>query len=328
MSASVAMTGLEPNAASMTGTVAVVGPTGAGKGELGLRIAERLGRPILVCDSVKVYRGLDIGSAKPSVEARARVAHHLVDCVDPDQPFTAGDYARRALPLLRETGGIFVGGTGLYLRATAWTQTGADLPDVGRGVDDPERAAFEATWRAREDAERGAVHRALSAIDEETAAKIHPGNIVRLIRALWLCRVHGGPVSRARREDPPRPRVRLMLLVLDPGAEALDRRIARRVDAMLEAGWLAEVEKLMKAGYDSRHKAMRSLGYRQLVDVVLGRMDIDEAKESIVVATRQYARRQRTYFRHQLPAHAVVHLDDAKRCPWRDVEAFVAGGSP
>ncbi len=328
MSASVPCPTAVRAASRLPTAVAVVGPTAAGKAEFGLRVAERLGRPILVCDSVKVYRGLDIGSAKPSASARARVPHHLLDCVDPDETFTAGDYARRALPLLEDVGGVFVGGTGLYLRATAWTQTGAGLPDVGRSLDDPERAAFEATWRAREEDERGAVHRALSAVDPETAAQIHPSNVVRLLRALWLCRAHGGPVSRVRREDPPRPRVRLMLIVLDPGVEAVDRRIARRVDAMLEAGWLAEVEMLVKAGYDARHKAMRSLGYRQLVDVVLGRMDLEPAKQAILVATRQYARRQRTYFRHQLPADVVVHIDDPERCPWDQVVAFAeAGGS-
>lgn len=303
--------------------VAVVGPTGAGKEALGVRVAERLRRPVLVCDSVKVYRGLDIGSAKPGPPIRARVPHHLLDLVEPDETLTAVEYADRALRQLGETGGVFVGGTGFYLRAVGWTHTRTD-PELDRPADDPQRTTFEATWREREASDPGSAWRALDAIDPRTAEAIHPRNLVRVVRALWLCRICGGAVSRARQADPPRPRVRLLLLVLDPGP-ALDARIARRVDAMLDAGWLAEVEKLREAGYDGRHKAMRSLGYRQMLDVVEGRMDLEAARHAILVATRQYARRQRTYLRHQLPADIVIHLSDPDACPWDRVEAFSRG---
>jgi tRNA dimethylallyltransferase len=303
--------------------VAVVGPTAAGKEALGVRVAERLQRPVLVCDSVKVYRGLDIGSAKPSAKMRARVPHHLVDLVDPDATFTATSYADCALRQLGATGGVFVGGTGFYLRATAWTQSRTD-PELDRSASDPQRLAFEATWREREAVEPGATWRALAAVDPLTADAVHPRNLVRVLRALWLCRICGGPVSHVRQADPPRPRVRLLLLVLDPGS-ALDALIERRVDAMLGAGWLAEVENLREAGYDGRHKAMRSLGYRQMLDVVEGRMSLEAARQAIVVATRQYARRQRTYFRHQFPAGIVFHLKAAEDCPWDQVEAFSRG---
>jgi tRNA dimethylallyltransferase len=303
--------------------VAVMGPTAAGKEALGVRVAERLQQPVLVCDSVKVYRGLDIGSAKPSAQTRARVPHHLLDLVDPDETFSAVDYADHALRALDATGGVFVGGTGFYLRAAAWTQT--PIPaELDRSADDPQRVALEATWRRREAAEPGAAWRALAAIDPLTADTIHPRNLVRIVRALWLCRICGGAISRARQADPPRPRVRLLLLVLDPGP-ALDARIAARVDAMIAAGWMAEVEKLREAGYDARHKAMRSLGYRQMLDVVEGRVDLETARHAIVTATRQYARRQRTYLRHQLPAQLVVHLTQPEDCPWDRVDAFARG---
>ena len=312
---------------SLPRAVAVVGPTAAGKESLGVRVAERLQQPVLVCDSVKVYRGLDIGSAKPDARTRARVAHHLIDLVEPDAIFTAVDYADLALEQLARTGGVFVGGTGFYLRATAWTQTWSD-PSLDRAADDPQRVAFEASWGEREAAEPGAAWRALSAIDAPTAEGIHPNNFRRIVRALWLCRICGGAVSRVRAADPPRPRVRLLLLVLDPGP-ALDARIVRRVDAMIAAGWQAEVENLRQAGYDGRHKAMRSLGYRQMLDVVEGRMDLESARQAIVLATRQYARRQRTYLRHQLPAEHVIHLSDPEACPWDRIEAFARGeGGP
>jgi tRNA dimethylallyltransferase len=122
--------------------------------------------------------------------------------------------------------------------------------------------------------------------------------------------------------------MRLLLLVVDPGPEALDRRIAARVDRMLEAGWLAEVEKLREAGYDGRHKAMRSLGYRQMLDVVEGRTDLGPARQAIRVATRQYARRQRTYFRHQLPVDDVIDVTEPDACPWERIDAFLAGEAP
>lgn len=313
-----------PGREALPTVVAVVGPTAAGKEELGVRVAQRLGLPVLVCDSVKVYRGLDIGSAKPGPATRARVPHHLIDLVDPDAGFTAGEYARRAWVHLDETGGVIVGGTGLYLKATAWTGSGGDI-EGARSVDDPKRAAFDAEWNEREMRVPGAAWSALAAIDPVTAHTIHPRNLVRIIRALWLCRMHEGPVSRVREADPPRPRVRLVLVVLDPG-EALDARIADRVDQMIAAGWLAEVEKLREAGYDGRHKAMRSLGYRQMLDVVEGRTNLEEARHAIRVATRQYARRQRTYFRHQLPAQVVIHLREADACPWDRIEAYVSDG--
>lgn len=310
---------------AMRPTLAIVGPTAAGKERLGLEVAERLGLPILVCDSVKVYRGLDIGSAKPGPDARARVPHQLLDLVDPDAPFSAGDYARAAWARLEGGPGLFVGGTGFYLRAVGWTVSGHPAEDADP-VDDPRRAAFDARWSERDRASPGAAHRALHAVDPETAAEIHPRNLFRTLRALWLCERHGEPVSAVRRRDPPRPRLPLMLVVLDPGPELLEGAVARRLDRMLDAGWLDEVEKLVQAGYDARHKAMRSLGYRQLLDVVEGTCALPEAREAIKIATRQYARRQRLYFRSQLPAERIVRISHPDQFPWREVDEFLARG--
>ncbi|HFE45436.1 MAG TPA: tRNA (adenosine(37)-N6)-dimethylallyltransferase MiaA [Nannocystis exedens] len=306
--------------------LALVGPTASGKSRLGLEIAERFGLTILCCDSVQVYRGLDIGSAKPTKEERRRVPHELIDLVDPDQEFSAGDYARAALGHVAAGPAIFVGGTGFYLRGAAWTQSGGD-----RSEGESERAsrlAFVELWESKEAAERGSIHAELARRDRETAGEIHPRNCVRALRALWLCEVHGRPVSALRREDPPRPRIELGLLVLDPGVEEVDRAIDRRCEAMLEAGWLAEVEKLWRAGYDARHKAMRSLGYHQLLRVTSGRQDLSAAITSIKAETRRYARRQRTYFRWQLPAAWRVELATPEATPWAAIERFIAGGTP
>lgn len=306
--------------------VAFVGPTAAGKAALGREAARRLGLPVLVCDSVKVYRGLDVGSAKPTAAERAEVRHELLDLAPPDAAFSAGDYAKLAWPHLAGGRGLFVGGTGFYLRAVAFTHS-AGVEDVARPVDDPERQAFDAAWRAREHAEPGAVARALHAVDPETARTIHPHNLVRSLRALWLCERTGGPISAARLADPPRPRVRLLLVLVDPEPEALRERTVRRLDHMLAAGFLDEVEKLRRAGYDARHKAMRSLGYKQLLEVVEGRRALPDARQEILTATHQYARRQRTYFRYQLGSAHVITVPDPARCPWGQIEGFMDGRS-
>lgn len=330
--------------------VAIVGPTASGKSKLALALAERFGRSILCCDSVQVYRGLDIGSAKPSLADRQRVPHELLDLVDPDQPFSAGDYGRLAREQLELGPAILCGGTGLYLRAAGWTHSGqtdeagaeprnldragdlsVDLVHAGR------RELFEQSWMSREASEQGAVHRALQECDPETAAAIHPGNVVRTLRALWLCELHQEPISAVRKRDPPRALLNLLMIVLDPGVAAVDAAIDRRCEAMLAQGWVAEVEKLVAAGYDARHKAMRSLGYRELLDHVAGSLhargtgpgasSLEQATRSIKRATRKYARRQRTYFRHQfrdlLPMDRIVHIEHPAACPLDRVEEFL-----
>lgn len=321
--------------------LAIVGPTASGKSRLGVWLAERLGWPVLCCDSVQVYRGLDIGSAKAGPELRARVPHHLLDLVDPDEEFNAGDYAAAALAQLARGPGVFVGGTGFYLRAAAWTYSGDVEPE---GQDQAEQArrgvaadqAFTAGWEARERDESGSVHAELSRVDPITAAAIHPRNVVRSLRALWLCELSGRPISEVRAADPPRPRLRLGLIVLEPEVTALDRAIDERCAAMLRAGLVAEVEMLRRGGYDARHKSMRSLGYRQILSHLDGRISLDAAAAEISLATRQYARRQRTYFRGQLNGDNVmrvtvtaplwdpgVDLTREAASWWPEVEAFL-----
>jgi len=310
----------------------VVGPTAAGKSALALELAGRFGLSILCCDSVQVYRGLDIGSAKPSAAERAQAPHALVDLVDPDVVFSAGDYARAALPLVSAGPAIICGGTGLYLRTTALTSSGS-AGEGPRSDDHGERrVAFEAGWEARERDEGGAVHRALATRDPSTAAGIHVHNVRRALRALWLCELHGEPISEVRRRDPPRLRMNLLMLVVDPGVEAVDAAIDRRCEVMLTRGWLAEVEMLRARGYDSRHKAMRSLGYRELLAHLRGETTLEEAVRDIKSATRKYARRQRTYFRHQfrdlLPMAQIVHIAHPDACPNTRVEAFLSAPAP
>ncbi|MCB9755639.1 MAG: tRNA (adenosine(37)-N6)-dimethylallyltransferase MiaA [Myxococcales bacterium] len=324
------MSSTSEEAQALPRALAITGPTASGKSRLGLEVAARFGLPILCCDSVQVYRGLDIGSAKPTAVERACAPHHLIDLVRPDEDYSAGDYGRDAHELLRASPrpGLFVGGTGFYLRAALVSQSGASA-GADPQLADPKRAAFMDTWERREQDEPGAAHAELARVDPETARAVHPRNVVRAVRALWLCRVHGRPVSAVRREDPPRRLLSLLMIVLDPGVASVDAAIDRRCDNMLAAGWLAEVEKLVAAGYDDRHKAMRSLGYRQLLLHLRGELSLEEAVRTIKAETRRYARRQRTYLRHQLNAETImtVHIESARSFPWGLAEEFVGGAS-
>ena len=306
--------------------VALVGPTAGGKSALALQVAQRLDLPILCCDSVQVYLGLDIGSAKPTAEHRALVRHELLDLVGPAESFSAGMYGRAARRRLAVGPGLFVGGTGFYLRAAVWTHSGeTDTADLSR--DNPARAAMEVQWLAREREDPGCTHARLSALDPVTAAEIHPHNLVRVVRALWLCEQHAEPVSAVRRRDPPRRDARLFCVVLDPGVEIVDAAVDARTDAMLAAGWLGEVEDLRNQGYDARHEAMRSLGYRQLLEHLSGHVTLDEAISATKLATRRYARRQRTFFRHQALADEMMYISRPESFPYAQVEAFLRGES-
>lgn len=312
-----------PGESKLPRALAIVGPTAAGKSKLGLACARRFGHSILSCDSVQVFRGLDIGSAKASLAERSELPHYGVDCVAPDESFSAGDYVRLALPLVSRERCIIVGGTGLYLRSLAMTQTQA----LARVDTDPSakeaRVRFDAAWMQREAQEAGAAHAALQGVDERSAQEIHPRNVVRVLRALWLCERLGRPISELRREDPPRARVALFVVVLDPGQELLSSAIARRCQTMLDQGWLDELQGLSSQGYDPSLPALSSMGYRQLFAHLRGDMTLQEAKASIIHDTTQYARRQRTYFRHQLPKGPTRWISDPSQFPWDEVAAFL-----
>jgi tRNA dimethylallyltransferase len=313
------MTGV---ARSLPRLLAVVGPTAAGKSAVALQLAQRFRVPIGACDSVQVYRGLDIGSAKPNRSERDAVEHYFLDLVDPDQDFSAGDYARLAYPICTTRNIVMCGGSGLYLRSLAYTQTGAQSSeDVSRT--EPQRLDFERSWTHRESESPGAAHEELARVDPATAAQVHRNNVVRCIRSLWLCNLHGLPISQLRTNDPPRLRFDLLLLVVDPGQEALAAAIAQRCYRMITAGWVEEVVMLRRAGYHLAHKAMNSLGYRQIFEHLDGRCSLDEAVEAIVRETCHYARRQRTYLRSQFPGAQVLPITSGADLPTSRLAEFL-----
>ena len=272
--------------------IAIVGPTASGKSAAALKVAEARGGEIVSCDSVQVYRGLDVGTAKPTAAERARVPHHVIDVVAPDEPFSAARYAEladRAIAEVRARGRepIVCGGTGLYLRALRFGLF--DAP--------PRDAALRERLYDEERARPGALHARLGAVDPESAARLQPRDLVRVVRALEVEALTGVPLSRHHAAHAPVERHVMQVLVLDPRA-ALDARIAARADAMLAAGLLDETRALV-ARYGGELPALASVGYRESVAHLAGRLTLAELAPAIVRATRRYARRQRTWFRKE-----------------------------
>lgn len=305
-----------------------MGPTAAGKTALAVDWARRIGGEVVSVDSALVYRGLDIGAAKPDAAERAGVAHHLIDVREPWQPYSAAEFAvdaRRAVDGIVARGRIpiLAGGTGLYFRALLHGL--APMPEADAGV----RAGLEA-----EAAERGwaALHADLVRIDPEAAARIHATDAQRIQRALEVWRVSGRRISDWRREAPhERFPCRVLKVVAAPADRAvLHARIARRFDAMLEAGFLDEVRRLRALPQLAAHPrpldlpALRAVGYRQAWEHLDGRFDAAQLRERGIHATRQLAKRQLTWLRGELDAR---WFDPAADRPGLDaaLDGFLGG---
>jgi len=276
--------------------ILLMGPTGAGKTDAALALVERLPLEIVSVDSAMVYRGLDIGTAKPAALVRARVPHHLIDIRDPAERYSVGEFLRdatEAMDAIRERGRVplLVGGTMLYFRAL---QSGlATLPAADAAL----RAALDARARV---AGWPALHAELAALDPVAAARIRPNDAQRIQRALEVHALTGRPISELQREDL-RGAVldEYLTLVLAPAERAsLDAQLEGRFDAMLAAGLLEEVRALRARGdLDPSLPSLRSVGYRQLWEHLEGRTDLPTAREKALTATRQLAKRQYTWLR-------------------------------
>jgi len=275
--------------------LAIVGPTASGKSALALRVAAEHGGEIVSCDSLQVYRGLDIGSAKPTAPERRAVRHHLLDVVSPDEEFSAADYARLARAAIDDVLGrgrlpIVAGGTGLYLRAL---RRGLF---AGPARDALLRARLEAIARGRGDA---SLHRMLARVDPEAARRIEPRDRVRVVRALEVYHASGRTLTAHHLADAPSSDDRRWLVVgLDPPRESLRAAVEERTRAMVEAGLVAEVRALLER-FPGDPRPLRAIGYRQAAEVVRGALTVEQAQRDIVKETMQYAKRQRTWFRHQ-----------------------------
>lgn len=293
----------------------LTGPTACGKSALALELAERIGGEIVALDSMTLYRGLDIGTAKPTAQDRARVPHHLIDVLDPWESATVAWWLQRAEVACTEIASrgkraIFVGGTPFYLKAL--------LHGLFPGPPgNPElRARLEA------EAEREgkiALHAKLEAVDPKTAARLHPNDLRRVVRALEVFHLTGKPISAwqqtwdtpafAESPDAAPPPAAIPAVVLELPREELYRRVNVRVDAMLQAGWLDEVRRLRELPKPIGREAGQALGYRELLHFLeSGSPNWEETVTSIRTHTRQFAKRQLTWFRH-LPRCVPVSAD-------------------
>lgn len=271
--------------------LAILGSTAAGKTALGLALARRLGGEIVSCDSQQVYAGMDIGTGKATAAERAQVPHHLLDVVRPDQPFSAARWAVLATEAIRSIAArgrlpIVVGGTGLYYRALV------------RGLFEAPPADPAIRHRHREEAASvgvPAMHRRLVAIDPAAAAAIQPADLVRISRALEIWEQTGITITELRAQTAPAWPLDAFAVWLAPPTPELRSRIEARVDAMMAAGFLDEVQRLRAAGYGGT-RALASLGYAQLARHLDGAVALEDAVADTKRATVAFARRQRTWF--------------------------------
>lgn len=293
----------EPNAGQNTALIwaelprpiVIVGPTAVGKTAVALDLAERIRAEIVNADSMQVYRGMDIGTAKPTPEEQARVRFHLLDVVTPDIQFTVSEWKAQAEAALldiaqRGKRAIVCGGTGLYIRALLDDWTLGETP-----ADANVRVELERQVRGEGSQ---ALHARLAEVDPETAARLHPNDAVRIVRALEVYETTGTPISQIqaenRRNAEPRSALRIGLTL---PREKLYAQINRRVDMMLQAGFADEVRGLLDAGYAPSLSPLKSLGYKELCSFWNGEMDADATAESIKQNTRRFAKRQLTWFR-------------------------------
>jgi tRNA dimethylallyltransferase len=281
--------------------LALVGPTAVGKTALSLELAQRFDGEIISADSRLFYRGMDVGTAKPTPAERSAVPHHLIDLCAPDETISLGQYQRLAYAAIDDvtTRGrlpILVGGAGQYVWAVV---EGWDIPEI---APQPElRAALESLGEVE-------AARWLAALDPVAAGRLDPRNVRRVVRALEVTLATGRPISELQRKSPPPYDVRIIGLWRD--RRSLYERIDARIDAMMAAGLLDEVRRLRDAGYSPALPSMSGLGYRQLLSYLEGEMSLEEAVARIKFETHRFARQQTTWFRRDDP-----------RIVWFDTEA-------
>ena len=286
----------------------IVGPTATGKTRLSVALARQLGAEIVSCDSMQLYRGMDIGTAKPTAEEMGGVKHHMLDCLDPQEDFSVSRYVELADACVQEILSrgkpvIVVGGTGLYVDSLVAGREFAPFPQTGRRE--------ELTLRAQREGIEPLVEQ-LRAVDPEAAASIHPSNQKRVIRALEVYLETGKTITEHNRETQSRPpKYHPIWIGLDyVNRFALYARIDARVDEMFELGLVGEVRRLLDGGISPTATSLQAIGYKELTAFLRGEDTEAAAREKIKIASRRYAKRQRTWFRRNADIHW-IELPDA-----------------
>ena len=276
--------------------LAVLGPTASGKSSLAIHLAKQFQGELLNCDSLQMYRHFDLGSAKLTGAEREGVPHHLLDILSPEEEFTAGEFARRAKEILSRVTSrgklpVIVGGTGFYLRALV----DGLFPGPARNRELRERLQRRAAQK-----DSGYLHRMLRRLDPPSAEKIHPHDTPKLIRALEVCLQAKRPISELFREGrDPLQGYRVLKLGLNPSRTALHEKINQRTSWMFENGLVEEVRGILAKGFPKTVTPFQSHGYREALDYLEGKTSLEEAVKLAQTATRQYAKRQMTWFRKE-----------------------------
>lgn len=303
--------------------IALSGPTASGKSDLALRLARELDGEIICMDSMQIYRRMDIGTAKPTVQEQALIPHHMLDIVEPTQSYAVADYVLDAEKAIRSVASrgkqpILVGGTGLYLKAL---MHGLTLGNAGE--DQTIRARLQAV--AQEPGGKQKLHSRLSAVDPVAAAKFHPNDIRRVIRALEVYELTGAPISQQKPEQMDRPFDILPLAISMP-RDVIYARLEQRVHQMIAQGLLQEVKALLESGVTAQMQSMQGIGYKELIPVVEGTQTFDKAVWQIVLNTRHYAKRQQTWLRTEPRTVWISEAPDQRlACAMMHVEAFRKG---
>ncbi|PWK06599.1 tRNA (adenosine(37)-N6)-dimethylallyltransferase MiaA [Tumebacillus permanentifrigoris] len=279
----------------------LVGPTAVGKTAFSIACAKHYNGEILSADSMQIYRGMDIGTAKVTQEEMEGIPHYGLDLIDPDQPFTVAEFQAYADPVIRDIHArgklpIVVGGTMLYVKSLTnhldFTEASADFE-------------FRARLQAVADEQGGEfLHKQLHDIDPTTAARLHPNDVKRIIRALEVYETTGKPMSQAYAEQPPEPKYDALVVGLNLTDRAvLYDRINRRVDLMLEQGLIEEVQALLAKGYSRDLQSMQGIGYKEILDYLEGRLTLEEATDAVKQGSRRYAKRQLSWWRRETDIH-------------------------
>ena len=302
--------------------ICVVGPTASGKTRLAVELAKALNGEVLSCDSMQIYRRMDIGTAKPTPEETQEVPHHMIDVIGPEEPFSVGRYVEMADPILQDILSrgktcVLCGGTGLYVDSLMAGRTFAPYPETGR------RQELEA-MADREGIE--AVLEKLRAVDPDSAERLHPGNRRRIIRAMEVYLETGKTITQHNLETQAVPaKYHPLWIGLDFTDRAdLYRRIDRRVDLMMEGGLLDEIQRLLSEGVPPTATSLQAIGYKEPMAALRGEMTMEEAVEKVKQESRRYAKRQLTWFRRNKEIHWIMQEEPVDfQHTWQEVQRIL-----